>query len=82
MIGIIIRIVFGGISGCLAGKIMKTEQPLWLSIILGIVGGSIAGAVFGLFLSPSGIFGWITDIIFGVIGACALIYVARLIKKK
>ena len=78
----IIRIIFGAISGTLAGKIMKSNQPLWINIILGIVGGAIAGAVLGLFIAPSGIFGWVTDIIFGVIGACALIYVVRLIKKK
>lgn len=82
MIGWIIRIIFGAISGTIAGKIMNSDQPLWLNIILGIVGGAVAGAVLGLFIRPSGIFGWVTDIIFGVIGACAIIYVVRLIKKK
>ena len=82
IIHFIIRIIIGAISGSIAGNIMKSKQPLLINIILGIVGGAIAATVLGLFITPSGIFSWVTDIIFGVIGACFLIYIVRLIKKK
>ncbi len=82
LLRIIVGIIIGGISGTIAGKIMKSNQPLWINIILGIVGGAIASAVLGLFIAPAGIFHWVTDIVFGVIGACFLIYIVRLIKKK
>lgn len=69
----------GGISGWLAGIIMKSNNGILLNIILGIVGGAVAGALFGLIgINFNGIIG---GLICGVIGACLLIFIVRLIKK-
>lgn len=83
MIHFIIALVIGGVAGTLAGKIMKSENPLWIDVILGLVGGVVAKALFGLIgIGTTGMFSWIGDIIFAVIGACLVIFVVRLIKKK
>jgi len=80
MISLIIALIVGGISGWLAGIIMKSNNGIILNIILGIVGGAVAGALFGLIgISFNGIIG---GIICGVIGACLLIFIVRLIRKK
>ena len=79
LVSIIIAIIMGGISGWLAGIIMKSNNGILLNIILGIVGGAVAGALFGLIgISFNGIIG---GLICGVVGACLLIFIVRLIKK-
>ena len=50
-----------------------------VNIILGIVGGAVAGALFGVIGISFG--GPIGSIICGVVGACLLIFIFRLIKK-
>lgn len=83
MIHFIVSIIIGGIAGTLAGKIMNSKNALWLDVILGIVGGAVAKAIFGLVgIGTSGALAWVGDIIFGVIGACLVIFVVRAIKKK
>ena len=68
-----------GPAGWLAGIIMKSKNGVLINIILGIVGGAVAGALFGLLgISFNGIIG---GLICGVIGACLLIFIVRLIKK-
>lgn len=80
---IFVAVVIGGIAGTIAGKLMKSENGILIDIILGIVGGAIAKALFGLIgIGTQGVFAWVGDIIFGVIGACLVIVVVRAIKKK
>lgn len=80
---IFVAIVIGGIAGTIAGKLMKSENGILIDIILGIVGGAIAKALFSLIgIGTQGVFSWVGDIIFGVIGACLVIVVVRAIRKK
>lgn len=77
---IIISLIIGAVCGWLAGIIMKSGHGLLVNIILGIVGGFVGGFIFGLLgLSINGIVG---TIISSVVGACLIIFVVRLIKKK
>ena len=80
MINIIVTLIIGGVSGWLAGQIMKSNQSIIINIVLGLVGGAV-GKLLGSIvqIGPSG---WIGDIIFSVIGACVLIWLYRLIFKK
>ena len=80
LIGLLIALVLGGISGWLAGKIMGSDGTVLRNIILGIVGGVVGSVVLGLFgLGGSG---YIGTIVVSVIGACILIWLVRLITKK
>ena len=84
LITILLWLVFGAIVGWIAGLIMKSKFTLVWNIILGIVGSVVGGLIAGLFgwgaltgsfyLSPG-------NLIVSIIGACIVIYVARLIKK-
>ena len=76
IIGIIIFLAVGAISGWIAGVIMKSEGTTLRNILLGIAGGIIAGV---LGLSSTSI---ICGIIASVIGACLLIFIVRLVTKK
>ena len=82
LISLLIGLVIGAISGTIAGYIMKSKNVWWVNIILGVVGGMVASFLFGLVnIGLTGPFPIIGKIIFGVVGACLLIFVARLIKK-
>ncbi len=82
---IIIGLVVGAICGWLAGIIMKSSHGLIVNIILGVLGGFVGGLLakvtFSLIFKHVEL-NWIGNLVFGVIGACILIAVARKIKKK
>ena len=79
IINILIAIAIGAVSGWIAGFIMGTKKNLLKNIILGIVGGFVGGFVFNLLgLSVNGTIG---TIVTSVVGACLVIFVARLITK-
>ena len=63
----------------IAGRIMKSEHSMLVNILIGVVGGAVAGALFGLIGINFG--GFIGYIICGVAGSCLLITIVRLIKK-
>jgi uncharacterized membrane protein YeaQ/YmgE (transglycosylase-associated protein family) len=74
-------IILGGLAGLVANMLMHEEGGLLKNIILGIVGGIVGGGVVEL-LGGSSVNGFnIYSFIVAVLGASALIYVARLIKK-
>jgi len=77
-IGWMAAIIIGGIAGWLAEQFMKSNMGLLANIVLGIVGAAVASAI----LSYLGIVlgGWIGYLIAGFIGACLLIWIARLIR--
>ena len=81
MWGFLIAIVVGGVAGYIAERIMKADHPIWLNIVLGIVGAF----VFNLILSVLG-FGGATNIIgqliAGILGACLLIWGFREYEKR
>ncbi len=79
IVGILISLIVGALSGWIAGNIMHVEGGVLKNIILGIFGGVVGGFLLGLVgISGSGILG---NIIVSVIGACILIALARAITK-
>lgn len=79
-IGWLMAIIIGGLAGFIAEKLMKSDQGLLMNIVLGIVGAIIGNVIFGAL----GIMttGWLGYLIAGIIGACLLIFLVRLIKRK
>jgi uncharacterized membrane protein YeaQ/YmgE (transglycosylase-associated protein family) len=76
-VGWIAGIIIGGIAGWLAEQFMKSNMGLLWNIVLGMVGAVIADAIlstFGIALR-----GWLGYLIAGFIGACILIWIARLV---
>ena len=76
-VGWIAAIIIGGIAGWLAQQFMKSNVGLLMNIVLGMVGAAIADAIvsmFGITLA-----GWLGYLIAGFIGACLLIWIARLV---
>ena len=75
-------IIIGGIAGWLAGKIMKGGGfGIFKNIILGIIGGFVGGWLFNI-LGISTFSGKLGDLLEGVIGAVAILFIADLINKK
>lgn len=72
-------IIIGGLAGWLAEKAMKSDMGLLMNIILGIVGAAVASALLGLIGVHAA--GWLGYLVVGFIGACALIWAARLVRK-
>lgn len=80
MITFIINIIIAGVAGWLAGKIMHYDKSTLINILLGFVGGIIGDIVLGIIgIHGSGIIG---SIIVSVVGACILVFFARLITSK
>ncbi len=74
-IGWIAAIIIGGLAGWIAQRLMHTNTGIFLNIILGIVGASVASFI----LSIIGVHfaGWFGYLIAGLIGACLLIFLGR-----
>lgn len=77
-IGWIAAIIIGGLAGWIASNFMKSDTGIFLNIILGIIGASIASFLFGLIGVSFG--GWLGYLVAGFVGACILIWGGRLIK--
>ncbi len=76
---LLVSLALGALAGWIAGKIMKSSHGLLMNIILGLVGGLVGGWLGGL-IGLGG--GWLSGLILAVVGACILIWVARLISGK
>ncbi|MBC2884922.1 GlsB/YeaQ/YmgE family stress response membrane protein [Ochrobactrum sp. CM-21-5] len=78
-IGWIAAIIVGGLAGWLAEMFMKSNQGVFMNIILGIIGAAVANALLGFF----GVMltGWIGYLIAGFIGACILIAIGRMFRR-
>jgi uncharacterized membrane protein YeaQ/YmgE (transglycosylase-associated protein family) len=73
----IIRIALWALAGYVASRLMKTDMSLIWNIVLGIVGGAVGSLVAGLIgLGSTNMLG---GTIISIIGACLVIYLARLI---
>ena len=81
MTGFLIFLVIGAVSGRLAGHIMRGGGfGLLGDIVIGIVGAVVGGYLFGLAgLSAGG--GLIGSIVTATLGAMALLFVIRLVKR-
>jgi uncharacterized membrane protein YeaQ/YmgE (transglycosylase-associated protein family) len=78
-VGWIAAIIVGAVAGWLAEQFMKSDMGLVMNIVLGIVGAALASFLFGLLGVHFG--GWIGYLIFGFIGACILIAIARAFRR-
>ena len=80
MFGLLWWIVVGLIAGWLAGKVMRGGGfGVGLDIVIGVVGAMIGGWVFGLLGIYSG--GMIGSVVIAFVGACILLWLARVIKR-
>ncbi|MBR0062752.1 MAG: GlsB/YeaQ/YmgE family stress response membrane protein [Oscillospiraceae bacterium] len=80
LINLIVTLAVGGVSGWLAGKIMKTENSIVMNIIIGLIGGGVGGIVMSFIgLGATNIIG---DILISVVGACLCIFVYNKFIKK
>ena len=78
--GLIGLLVVGLIAGWLAGKIMKGAGfGLLGDLVVGILGAFVGGWLFGLL--GIGAWGFLGRIVVATVGALALLYVVRLLKK-
>ena len=74
-------LLIGAIAGWLAGKLMKGGGfGIFFNIVIGIIGGFVGNWLFTT-LNISLMGGVIGDILTGAIGACAVLFVAGLLKK-
>ena len=78
-VGWLAAIIIGGIAGWLAEQFMKSNMGLLMNIILGIVGAIVFNFLLGLFMDTT-TYGWIGSLIAGFVGACLLIWIARMIR--
>lgn len=70
-IGWIAAIIIGGLAGWIASNFMRSETCIFLNIILGVIGSSIASFLFGLDGVSFG--GWLGYLVSGFVGAYILI---------
>ena len=80
--GFIAWIIIGIIAGWLAEKIMKRDHGLLTNLIVGVVGALLGGFIAGNLLGiPVGGFNLVTLIVaFG--GACLLLFLLGLVKRR
>lgn len=78
---ILLWIILGAIAGWLAGVFMKSDHSMLEDIILGIVGAFVGGFLMS-FLGQPGVTGFnLYSIVVSVIGAAAVIFMGRLIRR-
>jgi uncharacterized membrane protein YeaQ/YmgE (transglycosylase-associated protein family) len=77
-VGILAAIIIGGLAGWLAEKAMKSDMGLITNIVLGIVGALVLNFILGLVGMDYE--GWLAYLIIGFIGACLLIFIARMVR--
>ncbi len=65
----------GALVGTIAGKLMDAEGSLPRSVVIGIIGSAVGGAVAGLLGFYA--YGWIANLIVSVAGACLFIWLGR-----
>ncbi len=78
-IGWFAAIIVGALAGWIAEKIMNSSMGLLANIGLGIVGALVANFLL-VEIVGSTLGGWIGQLIVGIIGACLLIWITRLIR--
>jgi len=80
--GIFATIVVGLIAGWLASLVMKTKSPLWIDMLLGVIGGFVGGWLTGLLLGVNLMSGInLTSIIVAFLGAVVVIAIYRFFKR-
>ena len=78
--GWIAAIIVGALAGWIAENLMKSEHGLLMNIILGILGAVLMNFIFiNLLGSTLGV--WLGQLVVGVIGACILIALGRMLRR-
>lgn len=77
-IGWIAALIIGGLAGWIASGIMKTGTGIFMNIILGIIGAAVASFLFSFI--GIGFGGWLGYLVAGILGACILIWLVRVIR--
>ena len=77
-LGWVLAIIVGALAGWIAESIMKSNHGLLTNIILGIV-GAVVGNFLLMLIFGATMGGVIGQLIVGVIGACVLIALFRLV---
>ncbi|ESQ79140.1 GlsB/YeaQ/YmgE family stress response membrane protein [Asticcacaulis sp. YBE204] len=77
-IGWLAALIVGAFAGWIAEQLMKSEQGLFMNIILGVIGAALASALFSVIGVSFG--GWFGYLIAGTIGACLLIALSRMFR--
>ena len=74
-------IIFGGIAGWLASKVMKTDEQMgiWANIGAGVAGGLIGGAILGFVLGADHA-GFFWSFVTAFVAACLVIWVVKAVK--
>lgn len=82
--GIIGWIIFGGIAGWIASKIMKTDaqQGIGLNIVVGVVGGLLGGFLLSLLGVDVAGGGLIFSMFTAILGACILLFGVRALSSR
>ncbi|MBB3711266.1 putative membrane protein YeaQ/YmgE (transglycosylase-associated protein family) [Limimaricola variabilis] len=80
-VGWFMTIIIGAIAGWLAEKVMKADMGLLMNIIIGILGAILFNWLLSLIMGEA-LVGWLGSLIAGFIGACILIFLARLVRGK
>ncbi len=80
--GWIAAIIVGGLAGWLAEQFMKSNMGILMNIILGIVGAFVFNLIFGTLLGLYASDNWLGYLIAGFVGACLLIWIARMVRTK
>ena len=78
--GWIAAIIVGGLAGWLAEQFMKSNMGILMNILLGIIGAALFNFIFGNLLGLYTADNWIGYLIAGFIGACVLIWIARMVR--
>lgn len=79
-LGWLAAIIVGALAGWIAEKIMKSDHSLILNIILGIIGALVMNFLLVTLLGAT-LGGWIGQLIVGVLGACILIALGRMLRR-
>lgn len=79
--GWILSIILGAVAGWIAEQIMKSDHGLIMNIVLGILGALLGNWLFRMLLGATA-GGAIGQIIVAVIGACILIWLGRMVRRR
>ena len=79
--GWIAAIIVGAIAGWIAEKLMKSDHGLLMNIILCILGAVILNFILVTLLGAT-LGGWLGQLAVGVVGACLLIALGRVLRRK
>jgi uncharacterized membrane protein YeaQ/YmgE (transglycosylase-associated protein family) len=79
--GLLTWIVFGAIVGWLASSVMRSGGGLGWDVIMGIIGAVAGGYVMSILGQP-GVSGFnLYSIVIAVLGACLVIFIARMFRR-